>query len=49
MTIVNQEIVKDLELAREVLSTTDSSIVVISYGKIWKKKKGESIKSILEV
>ena len=37
MTIVNQEIVKDLELAREVLSTTDSSIVVISYGKIWKK------------
>ena len=49
MTIVNQEIVKDLELAREVLSTTDSSIVVISYGKIWKKKKGEGIKPILEV
>ena len=49
MTIVSQEIVKDLELAREVLSTTDSSIVVISYGKIWKKKKGEGIKPILEV
>lgn len=49
MTIVNEEVVRDLELAREVLSTTDSSIVVISYGKIWKKKKGDGIKPILEV
>ena len=49
MTIVNEEIVRDLKLAREVLSTTDCSIVVVSYGKIWKKKKGEGIKSILEV
>ena len=48
MTIVNEEIVRDLELAREVLSTTDSSIVVISYGKIWKKKTGEGIRPILE-
>lgn len=49
MTIVNEEIVRDLELAREVLSTTDSSIVGISYGKIWKQKKGDGIKPILEV
>ena len=49
MTIVNEEVVRDLELARGVLSTTDSSIVVISYGKIWKKKKGDGIKPILEV
>ena len=49
MTILSEEIVKDLELAREILSTTDCSIVVISYGKIWKKKTGEGIKPILEV
>jgi hypothetical protein len=48
MTIVNEEVVRDLELAREILSTTDCSIVVISYGKIWKKKTGEGIRPILE-
>ena len=48
MTIVNEEVVRDLELAREILSTTDCSIVVISYGKIWKKKTREGIRSILE-
>jgi hypothetical protein len=49
MTIVNEEVVRDLNLAREVLSTTDCSIVVISFGKIWKKKKGDGIKPFLEV
>ena len=49
MTIVNDEVVRDLNLAREVLSTTDCSIVVISYGKIWKKKKGDGIRPFLEV
>lgn len=48
MTVISEEIVKDLELAREVLSKEDCSVVVISYGKIWKKKKGEGIKPILE-
>ena len=48
MTIVNEEIVRDLKLAREVLSTTDCSIVVVSYGKIWKKKTGDGIRPILE-
>ena len=48
MTLVNEEIVRDMELAREVLSTTDCSVVVISYGKIWKKKTGEGISPILE-
>ena len=48
MTIVNEDVIKDLELAREVLSTTDCSIVVISYGKIWKQKKGDGIRPILE-
>ncbi|KYK25874.1 hypothetical protein AYK20_04275 [Thermoplasmatales archaeon SG8-52-1] len=49
MTIVNEEVVRDLNLAREVLSTTDCSIVVISFGKIWKKKKGDGIRPFLEV
>lgn len=48
MTIFNEEVVRDLELAREILSTTDCSIVVISYRKIWKKKTGEGIRPILE-
>ena len=48
MTILSEEIVKDMELAREILSTTDCSIVVINYGKIWKKKTGEGIRPILE-
>ena len=49
MTIVNEEVVRDLKLAREVLSTTDCSIVVINYGKIWKKKTGNGIRPIMEV
>ena len=48
MTIVNEEVIKDLELAREVLSKTDYSIVIISNGKIWKQKKGDGIRPILE-
>ena len=48
MTIVDNDTVRNLELAREVLSTTDCSIVVVNYGKIWKQKTGEGIKPILE-
>lgn len=48
MTIINQDVINDLKLAREVLSTTDCSIIIISNGKIWKKKKGEGLKPLLE-
>ena len=48
MTIVNEEVVRDIELAREILSTTDYSFVVINYGKIWKEKKGDGIRPMLE-
>ncbi len=48
MTVLNDEVLKDLNLAREVLTNSDCSIAVISYGKIWKKKKGEGIKPLLE-
>ena len=49
MTIVSEEIVRDLNLARETLSKTDHSVVVIKYGKIWKQKKGDGIRPLLEV
>jgi len=47
MTILNDEIVKDLNLAREVISNEDCSVVVVKYGKIWKKIKGEGVKPML--
>ena len=49
MSVLNEEVIKDLKLAREVIETTDNSIVVISSGKIWKTKKGEGIRPLLEV
>jgi hypothetical protein len=48
MTVLNQDVLNDLKLAREVLTTTDCSIVVISNGKIWKKKKGLGLRPLLE-
>lgn len=48
MTIVNEEVIKDLNLAREILSSTDNSIVIICNGKIWNQKKGEGMGPILE-
>ena len=38
-----------MELAREVISSTDFSLVVVQYGKIWKQKEGKGVKSILEI
>jgi len=49
MTIVNEEIINDLKLAREILTSTDNSIVIIDNGKIWNQKKGNGISSILEI
>jgi hypothetical protein len=49
MTILNDEILKDLDLARDIISNEDCSVVVVKYGKIWKKIKGEGVKPMLEV
>ncbi len=46
--MICEELIRDMELAREVLSKTDCSIAVISYGKIWKQKTGDGIGPILE-
>jgi len=46
--MADEETINDMELAREVLSKTECSIVVISYGKIWKQKTGEGVRPIME-
>lgn len=48
MTVLSDEILKDLELARNVITTEDCSLVVVKNDKIWKKKKSEGVKPILE-
>jgi len=46
--MVDEEILQNMDIAREALLNTNSSIVIVQYGKIWKEKKGEGIKPILE-
>ena len=46
--MVDETLIKDMELAREVLSTTDYSVAVISFGKIWKHKTGDGVRPIIE-
>jgi len=48
MSLLDQELINDIELARETLANTDYSIVVIRYGKIISTKKGNGLKPILE-
>jgi hypothetical protein len=48
MTILNDEILKDLDLARDIISNEDCSVVIVKYCKIWKKLKGECVKPMLE-
>lgn len=46
--MVSKEIIDDMDRAREILLTTDCSIVVVKDGNILTKKQGEGIKPILE-
>ena len=46
--MVREEIIDDMDKAREILSTTDCSIVVVKNGTILTKKQGNGIKPILE-
>jgi len=48
MSLLDQDLLNDIELAREILTNSDYSIVVIRYGKIILKKKGNGIRPILE-
>jgi len=47
--LVDEDVLNDMELAREVISSTDFSLVVVQYGKIWRQKEGKGVKSILEI
>ena len=49
MSVLTEEVLKDLELAREQLTNSDCSIAVVSNGKIWRTKKGEGVRPLLEV
>jgi hypothetical protein len=49
MSVLDDETLKDIELARNVISNEDVSVVVVKYGKIWNKKKGEGVRPLLEV
>ena len=48
MSLLDQDLLNDIELAREILTNSDYSIVVIRYGKIILKKKGNGVRPILE-
>ena len=47
--MVSQDIIDGLNLARDVIQTSDSSIVVIKNSQIIAKKKGEGLRPLLEV
>ena len=46
--MVGEEIIKDMDTARDEMSKTDYSIVVVKNGEFLAKKKGEGIRPILE-
>ena len=46
--MVDEAIINDLELARKIITTTDTALVVVQYGKIWKQKKESGFRSLLE-
>lgn len=49
MTVVDEETMQEIELAKKVLTESDVSIVVVKYGKIWKEKDGHGLKPLLDV
>lgn len=46
--MVSQEIIDGLNLARDIMQTSDSSVVVIKNSQILTKKKGDGIRPLLE-
>jgi hypothetical protein len=49
MSLLDDDTLKDIALAQNVISNEDVSVVVVDYGKIWRKKKGDGIRPFLEV
>jgi hypothetical protein len=46
---INDEVIDDINLAREILSSEDYSIVVISDGKVLNHKKGDGVKPFMRI
>ena len=46
--MVSEDIVEDMDVARNILSKTDCSIVVVKNGNILTKKQGDGMRPILE-
>jgi len=46
--MVSEEIIEDMDKARDILSKKDYSIVIIKKGDVITKKKGDGIRPILE-
>ena len=49
MSFLDEDTLKDIALAQNVIINEDVSVVVVNYGKIWRKKKGGGIRPFLEV
>jgi len=49
MTVVDEDTLRDMELARRVIGSEDVSVVVVQYEKVWRQKKGSGLKPFLEV
>jgi hypothetical protein len=49
MSVLSDEELKDIELARQVITNEEVSIVVVKYNKIWKKKKDHGLKPLLDI
>ena len=49
MSLLDEDTLKDIELAQNVITNEDVSVVVVDNGKIWRKKKGQDIRPFLEV
>lgn len=49
MSLLDDDTLKDIALAQNVITNEDVSVVVVDNGKIWRKKKGHGIRPFLEV
>ena len=48
MTLLNDEVLRDIELARNVITNEECNLVIIKYGKIWKKASEMGVKPVID-
>jgi hypothetical protein len=49
MSLLDEETLKDIALAQNVIANEYVSVVIVDNGKIWRKKKGQGIRPFVEV